>query len=402
MAGNSGGGGSVQTVTQKSEPWSEQKPFLTAGFDAAKNWWQNSSAPQYYPESTVTALNDTQRSAMGDIVARANRGSPEVNAAQAAVERTANNGIDGLQSTINGAFLGQDPSQRNLGGYAGGDFTGTGQGRTLNSASSGQFSPLAGGSTLMSTANGGFLNANPYLDATYDKAARAMSRNFAQGVMPSIDSAFARSGRFGSGLHSNAADQAIQNYTQGLGDLATGLYGNAYGQERGLQQQAAQGLLGTQLGSAQNLMQNQMASNAQVQGAYDTERNRMMQASIADNAAQMQAAGMAPQLAAADYADMNAKMGVGNMQYGQDQANMQDDVNRWNFYQNRDMNKLAQYMGMVNGGYGATNTTSQPVYNNRLASGVGGALGGAQLGGMFGGPWGAAAGALGGGLLGMF
>ena len=89
---------------------------------------------------------------------------------------------------------------------------------------------------------------------------------------------------------------------------------------------------------------------------------------------------------------------VGSAREQQAQSELEDAINRYNFEQNIDAQKLNNYMAL--GGGGTTGTqTSQPVFRNPLASGLGGALSGAQLGGMAG--FNPMYGAIGGGLLGL-
>lgn len=98
---------------------------------------------------------------------------------------------------------------------------------------------------------------------------------------------------------------------------------------------------------------------------------------------QMQVLGMAPQLAAQDYADFNALAGVGDARRQQAQAELQDQVNRWNFEQNVPSDKLGKYMALVGGGqFGSTGTDTRPVFSNPLAEGLGLATGAAGLGNM--------------------
>lgn len=87
-------------------------------------------------------------------------------------------------------------------------------------------SPLnaAAGDLLQSTIRGDFLNSNPFLDATFDRAAGRIGANVA--------SQFSQAGRYGSGAHQDVLQQ-------GLGDLALNLYGGNFARERALQQQAA-------------------------------------------------------------------------------------------------------------------------------------------------------------------
>ena len=79
-------------------------------------------------------------------------------------------------------------------------------------------------------------------------------------------------------------------------------------------------------------------------------------------------------------------------------AQLQDNMNRFNYEQNVDDQKLKNYMSLVGGGTVGSETI-QPVYRNQGASALGGALGGAQLAGMIN-PAYAGYGALAGGLLG--
>lgn len=151
----------------------------------------------------------------------------------------------------------------------------------------------------------------------------AVYGNVASHVLPSVNSQFSAAGRYGSNSHQN---QAIDQLT------------NAYAP---------------------------YASNI-----YQTER-----------AAQEAASNNAPALANADYQDINAvaAAGAARDQYGQQQVNA--DINRWDFANNVDQQKLAQYMALINGGtVGGTNTTQQPSQNNTLAQLLGLGIGGAGLG----------------------
>jgi hypothetical protein len=75
--------------------------------------------------------------------------------------------------------------------------------------------------------------------------------------------------------------------------------------------------------------------------------------------AMQRAATQAPALAQADYADIGALADVGAQRNAQTQAELQDQVNRWNFNQNRDAARLAQYLAMIQGNYGSSGVNSQ-------------------------------------------
>lgn len=79
---------------------------------------------------------------------------------------------------------------------------------------------------LDATLRGDYLNANPYLDATYNRAVGA--------VRSAVDSKYGLGWRSGSGAEANA-------FVSGAGQLADSIYGGNYQAERG-RQMAALGL----------------------------------------------------------------------------------------------------------------------------------------------------------------
>lgn len=92
-----GGGSSGGTQTTKTEPWDQQKPYLTDIMSKAQNNY-NTQTPQYYPNSTVAPLSNTTNLAMGLQAARAINGSP--------LENATNNMAT---NTMNGAFMNSNP-----------------------------------------------------------------------------------------------------------------------------------------------------------------------------------------------------------------------------------------------------------------------------------------------------
>ena len=110
--------------------------------------------------------------------------------------------------------------------------------------------------------------------------------------------------------------------------------------------------------------------------------------------AQQDALRMAPNIQNLD-AQQLAK--VGGAREADAMATLQSDIDRFNFEQNIDDQRLANYLSLVGGGTVGSNT-AQPVFRNRGLSALGGALGGAELGKLAG--FGGGTGALLGGLLG--
>lgn len=89
---------------------------------------------------------------------------------------------------------------------------------------------------------GDYLNANPYLDATFNQASKGVTKAYNDVVIPGITSRFGLSGRSGSPAEAYGVSGAQQNLGDSLSGLATQIYGGNYANERQLQQQAS-GLL---------------------------------------------------------------------------------------------------------------------------------------------------------------
>lgn len=80
--------------------------------------------------------------------------------------------------------------------------------------------------------------SNPYLRQTYDVAAGALSDNYRRAILPTIASRFARAGQAQSAQFAGAQNYADQSLARGLSELGTGIYGQAYADERGRQEAA--------------------------------------------------------------------------------------------------------------------------------------------------------------------
>ncbi len=161
-----------------------------------------------------------------------------------------------------------------------------------------------------------------------------------------------------------------------------------------------QNLMGTNplMSAAFQPVVNEVQSQFAKAGRYGSGANQQaLAAALAPAALQAQqtAIAQAPQI---QNQDLSQLAGVGAAREGQAQAELQDQVNRFNFEQNIEQQKLKDYLALVGGGTIGSNTV-QPVQRNTAASALGGALGGAQLGAAAG--FNPMLGAVGGGLLGM-
>lgn len=318
-----GGSSGPSKTTQTTEPPKFIQPFLQRGAERADAAYQQ-GGPEYFPGSTVVPFSDPTNQALQLTQQRALQGSPTVDAAQGYVQST-------LGAPVTSGFTGaQNPFASQTREFAG--------------------------------------QTNPYLDATFNRAADQVQNR--------LQSSFAASGR---NIGAARAPAALE-----LNDLANTVYGGAYESDRNrslseLQQQRGIGAQGFE--------------NAQGRGLDDIQQQRALQLS---------AAGLSPQLASQDYADLAALEGVGGRYEDQAGQVLDDQINRFNFQQQAPEMNLDRYLQRIQGAFpGQTATSTAPNSRNRAGGALGGAAAGASLGASFG-PYGALIGGVGGGLLGAF
>ena len=282
-------GSQTITSTNKSEPWGPSQPYLQNIFGNAAQLY-GKGGPEFYPGATTAPFSPQQEMAMNMTAGRALSGSPLNDVAQ-----------QQNMLTTSGAYL-NGPAQHYLG----------------------------------NTASGGMLNSNPHVDAMFQQASDP--------VMSGINATFGSGGRTGSNAHA-------AGLTEGMGNLATQIYGGNYAQER----------------------QNQLAASGQIQNAFSGERNNMLAGM-----------GMAPGLANTDYADFDRLMGVGNQVQGQAQNQLGGLMDRWNFNQSGPGSPEASLQNYANilmpgAGLGSTSNGSQtqPLYGGSAGMN---ALGGGMAG----------------------
>jgi hypothetical protein len=131
-----------------------------------------------------------------------------------------------------------------------------------------------------------------------------MAENVTANVLPGLDSRYMAAGRTGSGLHGRAVGEGLGS---AIGSLAYQNYGD--------------------------------------------ERNRMGQY-----------AGMAPQLAAADYLDPQMMMQAGAQREAIAQQPITEAMARHDFSQSEPWQRAAQYQGLITGNYGGTQNTTGTQY----------------------------------------
>lgn len=355
------GGGkspSSQTVTQKSDPWEQAQPYLLDVLGQAKAAYDKPL--EYYPFSTWIPHSPQTQAGLQQLTDFAT--GPQ---GQGISNSTANAAITMFDQAMNSPA---NPFYSNamLGGFD--------QWFQPSQNVNSMVMNMAPGANpvsnfMMPTANGSMLFSNPMLDATFNKAA--------EGVQNQVNAQFSGAGRYGSGAHQGTM-------TQGLNDLATQMYGNAFETERGRQMQAAgmvqsgwESDLARMLQGGQNFaLNNQQAVANRFTGAEGLAGS--FQTGL-ENLARAMA--VAPQ--AYDFATAPGKtlMEVGGAYEQQAAQQLQDLMNRWMFEQESPWSRIQNYMGVAAsmGGMGGMSTQTSPFngptpFQNML-SGASGGLG---------------------------
>ena len=185
-----------------------------------------------------------------------------------------------------------------------------------------QGSPLTGAaqSQLQNTIQGGYLQGNPFFQGAFNPAAQAAESKFKESL-GNIGSAASKAGRYGSGAMSTMQQGASGQFAKTLADTAGGL---AY----------------------QN---------------YEAERGRQQAATMA-----------APQMAQADYADIQNMLKAGQMREGYTGAQQQADIEKFNFQQQQPQQNLANFLSGVYGNpMGRPNAVSNVQQPSRLQNFLG-------------------------------
>lgn len=179
---------------------------------------------------------------------------------------------------------------------------------------------LQGGSSSVGAANGALTNIeNGNMLSAGNPYFGGMVKSISDAVAPQVNAQFAANGRAGSGANQQAFDSTLTNAVAPL--------------------------------AFQN---------------YTSGLNNIVQG-----------AGLAPVVQAGQTAGLQTAVDAGGQQQGQNQANINDQINRFNFQQQKPQNMLANYAQMIQGNYGGTSTLTQPYFAQQ--SGGKGGSGGKSL-----------------------
>jgi hypothetical protein len=416
------------TVTQRNPTGEAQLPYLQQGWGQAKNLYEQIGGPRYFPGDTMapyTAPSNYLNQGYQGIVntALANDAGLRPQANNAWFNSLNNTGYANSPAYARMKTLaeGQDPDQAALRDQAGQAIASGNQYAqnlaggnlglsTLGNIAQGQG---AGMEQLARAASGQYLNSNPYLDKMAQAAMDPVTRNYQTSTAPTLAAQMSRSGRYGSGALVGAQGQNEQNLGKTLADMSANLYGTNYANERARQDAAANQYAGlqTQAGGTygQQYGANQTnAANAAMAGYGRSAANigadltaqgagisGLQGAYQAGNANQLSALQQYPNMLNSQYGASDALIkagqgftGIDDQLRQQQQAGINDQMNRWNATQMEPFKDLQLYNQNIGAPNSAGQSTTTPYFQNDFASALSGAaglkslLGGGGLGGL--------------------
>jgi hypothetical protein len=332
--------------TSVSQPWAPAQPYVMAGMEGAATL-ASQGPQQYTPFSQVAGFDPMQQQAMNGITNYVN--APGTQQFMNTAGTSAQNLVNGGNSTVS-------------------NVANTGVGNTLGYITNNNMYDPAAANNQMAYGD----NTNPYLKGNVDSALRDLSNKFQTQTLPGLRHQAIGDGSYGSSRNEMTEGQAGGDLAKQMYDTATGMYSNAFNTQEQNRLNAL-GISANQQGTQANF------NNGLFQtGVGQTFDGRSIGLNNYNNAV------MAPlQL-------LQAQGQVGLQQQNQNQANINDATNRWNFAQNAPWNQVQQFKNMVDpnttlGGSGSGQSYSaQGVPNsNTAALATGGLLSAAGLAASF-------------------
>ncbi len=319
---------STTTTVQKSEPPAYVQPhaqdYLARAGTLANQPYQS------YPGQKIAGFSPEQEQGLLMTSQRATQGSPVMQQAQ-----------QETQKTLGGKYLSYTPGTNRYMGLTGG--------------------------------TNAYAGANPYLEGVLQNTLGDVSRNYATGTAANTSAAAARANAFGSSGHNQLETMQAGELAKQLGGISSGMRMQDYG----MQQQLAEAALSRQ---QQDLSRNAGLAESGLnrsQDIYNDERQRMLQANL-----------FAPELAASDYRDAQALLGVGDVRREYQQDLLNQGLLDWQQQQQWPYQQLDAYGNAIGTAMGSGGQSTaigpNPYQPNRTAGAIGGGLTGAASGAMIG------------------
>ena len=327
------GGGGTNVSTSTTEPWEQQIPYLTAGFEAAKKLF-NQGVPEYYPGETLAGFDPAQTAAQQATLGYAM--GPRAAAQQAGAERQL---LDTYGLSKNLGRMGGLAARRGL--QLQGPLS-EGQYSRLTPYSGGQYRDLLAGNVRTGA-------GTPY-SAMENALSQGVIGNLQKNVLPGIRQQQVMYQPGGSSKASMEQNKAVTDATAaGLTKPLAQMYSDAYQTAQGMRMPAAQMGLGAQ----------QFGMNYGLAG-QDAAR---------------QAGGLGLSAVQQYPTTMNAPLGmygaigdVGAQRRGMTQEAINRDMARYQYQATAPQQALANYLSMITGNYGGTTTQVTPNQGGGLSS----------------------------------
>lgn len=372
LGSGGGSGGSTQTV-QKADPWPEQQPYLTYGFEQAQQQYE-SPKPTYFPGPTTVPFDPLQVQAQEGMLSYL--GGPFVTGSQGQAE-----------SLLMGNLL-SDPYNVPITGISQNIAPLIYPAIAKSMGQTGQyFNPYTqAGSADISGPMSSILSGevqNPYVSQMVDVMGQNLAKTYTEQIAPSIRAGGTMYQPGGSSRGDIIQGMAARGISEELARGVTGLYGNLYENALGRQ------LAGTQLATSAGLAGKSLEEQIRTTKAGEALRQSELLGNLGLQGQQLalgqigQGLASYPGVAGQQISLLDMLSSIGAQRRGLSQEELEADITRHEFEQGIDQAKLAQYMGLIQGNYGGTTATSgtqnypSMSLGNRLAplaAGVGGAL----------------------------
>ena len=360
--GGGGGGGqttSTQTV-EKADPWAGQQPYLTDVFSKAQARF-NQAGPSFFPNSTITDFNPLETSYQNQVLNYAQGDRPQ------ALQMGAENALN--QELFNPSGNAMYQATRGLAPYAqsglnrASGFTGEQALDTTNA------------SPIMQQMLSGSVAQNPFIQNAVNSFADDAVSNFQQKVMPALRSSQTAYQPGGSSRGEISSGIAAGNVGRSIADFANRSYMDAFNSAQDQQMGAANLMEQARARRASEALQQGMGGfNAGLAG------ENQIQGGLATGLTAYPTISQTPIDMLGNVSD------IGMTQRELDQQRLDEAVNRFQFDQNVQDQKLQNYANLVQGNYGSTNVASQSRGGSSLAGNLGAGLGAvAGIAGLLGG-----------------
>lgn len=326
-------GGGTQVTTATTEPWEQQIPYLTAGFDAAKKLY-NQGVPEYYPGETLAGFDPAQTAAHQATLGYAM--GPRAAAQQAGAERQL---LDTYGLSKNLGRMGGLAARRGL--QLQGPLS-EGQYSRLTPYSHRQYRDLLAGNVRTGA-------GTPY-SAMENALTQGVIGNLQKNVLPGIRQQQVMYQPGGSSRGALEQNKAVTEATAaGLTKPLAQMYSDAYQTAQGMRMPAAQmGLGAQQFGMDYGLQGQQAARQAGGLG--------------------LSAVGQYPSTMMAPLGMYGAMGDVGAQRRAMTQEAINRDMARYQYQATAPQQALANYLSMITGNYGGTTTQVAPTPNNTLGN----------------------------------